>query len=770
MATEVVKTLRASGGHYSTYAAWDAGEDRDLTALDEIAVCEMYHDWATGLSNTTTIGAGASWVCSTDCYIHLRPAPGHKHNGQFYVSGTSGNFTGASLVSTGTNPPIQTNRIGTRISGMIASHEQSTSSARYAIQVGSTGAVAEGNLCQCFSTGAGSAALRHSSNNQTVSYNNVARMPGTTGNAVRGDGSNSYSYNDTAIGGNYAFNFAVNGLTVLNGLGYGGNTADFNFAVGTYTVQNSAATDASLPGGSGNRNSQTFTFVSPANLNFRLDPADTGATGHGQDLSAISIRPFSTDIMGATRSAPWDIGAFKADTGTAPTGDTEISVIAPTPDGVTIDIDDSDVSGADGFEYQLGTAGVWTDMGDAPPFTATGLDPLTNYQIRVAPYNEHGRGTPSNLVSFRTLADLPIYDKQDHSAEVGTVTGDPITLPGEVDEARTYAIYRAPGDTWAVHALSQDWERGAPAADLEGDAVAAAEAAGALSTAIPLAGAAITLTTATGTVTTIIPLIADAIAIATAGGNLATQIRLDGAALVAALATAGLGTQILLQGSAAASAGASGNLDAAAIMALAGDAAALAAADGNLATAIRLAAAAAATANATGMLSAANAELAGAALAAALATGELTIQIRLAGDAVAAVVAQGDLATAGEGLFGHAAVTAAAGGNLSTAIPLAGAALVATNASGELARIIDLAGAAASVVTGLGSLDTAIRLRGASIIAALSAASLTARIQFQGAALVSASAQGHLGSGLFSPAPARTLRTGIRNRTLRESA
>lgn len=55
----------------------------------------------------------------------------------------------------------------------------------------------------------------------------------------------------------------------------------------------------------------TLTFVDAPNDNYRLDASDTAAIGAGTDLSADATYPFDDDIVGETRTAPWDVGAFK---------------------------------------------------------------------------------------------------------------------------------------------------------------------------------------------------------------------------------------------------------------------------------------------------------------------------------------------------------------------------------------------------------------------------------------------------------------------------
>ena len=51
------------------------------------------------------------------------------------------------------------------------------------------------------------------------------------------------------------------------------------------------------------------TFVDEGNDNYHISATDTLVKDIGDDLSADSDLPFSTDIDGETRSAPWDIDA-----------------------------------------------------------------------------------------------------------------------------------------------------------------------------------------------------------------------------------------------------------------------------------------------------------------------------------------------------------------------------------------------------------------------------------------------------------------------------
>lgn len=81
--------------------------------------------------------------------------------------------------------------------------------------------------------------------------------------------------------------------------------------VGNYSGNYNISGDATAPGANSLINQVSADiFTDPANGDFTLKTGSS-AIGAGADLSAY----FTTDITGATRTAPWDIGAFKYDAG-----------------------------------------------------------------------------------------------------------------------------------------------------------------------------------------------------------------------------------------------------------------------------------------------------------------------------------------------------------------------------------------------------------------------------------------------------------------------
>ena len=79
MATEVISTIRSSGGDYTSLSAWEAGEQGDLTGVrDEISTAELYDDWPSGLNDSVTIDG---WTTDSTRYVRVTVASGHRHNG-----------------------------------------------------------------------------------------------------------------------------------------------------------------------------------------------------------------------------------------------------------------------------------------------------------------------------------------------------------------------------------------------------------------------------------------------------------------------------------------------------------------------------------------------------------------------------------------------------------------------------------------------------------------------------------------------------------------
>ena len=96
MATEVIKTIRASGGDYTTLSAWEAALPASLVTADEQHTAVCYNDWPSGLADPVVI---AGSVVDATRFIKITVAEGHRHDGTgnhtgFYLKGNKGANSG----------------------------------------------------------------------------------------------------------------------------------------------------------------------------------------------------------------------------------------------------------------------------------------------------------------------------------------------------------------------------------------------------------------------------------------------------------------------------------------------------------------------------------------------------------------------------------------------------------------------------------------------------------------------------------------------------
>lgn len=131
---------------------------------------------------------------------------------------------------------------------------------------------------------------------------------GTTGiKFLNVSGASNNVYNCTIVGfssGVYRY-----GTTTLKNVLFSGCTNDVTngSVTDTYCATTNNNTKGLTAGGTGNRFSQTFTFVDSANRDYHLQSSDAGAKDYGVSDPGSGL--FSDDIDGQTRSGSWDIGA-----------------------------------------------------------------------------------------------------------------------------------------------------------------------------------------------------------------------------------------------------------------------------------------------------------------------------------------------------------------------------------------------------------------------------------------------------------------------------
>ena len=315
MAT-VTKTLKYSGGDYSTFAAWYAAEKTDLVSDGDTHILEVYDDFPSGLTEDVSI-SDADWTTDATHRLIIRAASGQGHAGVygagFTVNGTSSNSTtfsiscpyvtvqGFAITRTGTGNPSNTLYVeGTKSDGVIIDSMIVTGSNRRCIAV--VGYSSLGNeVCyirNCLSISTGSIAAGgagggvYTSNTRKVEVQNCTEVLGSDSDAR---GVILSANTDTVKATNCAV-VRVSG----SGICY-----VFSGSASVDDAINCATSDSTLTGATSPQTGLgSSDFVNYAGNDFT--PATSGKLdGTGTDLSAY----FTTDITGATRTQ-WDIGCY----------------------------------------------------------------------------------------------------------------------------------------------------------------------------------------------------------------------------------------------------------------------------------------------------------------------------------------------------------------------------------------------------------------------------------------------------------------------------
>lgn len=299
MATTVNKTIKSAGGDYTSLNAWEAANQGDLVAADEIRQAECF-DFA----DTSFITIDGSTTDATR-YMRVYGAAGDEAQMPFSTSSyrlqpSDGNVLVLS------DDYIRVERIQITCNA--------TSSARSCVLVNNRDIRLVGVLLRNTGTQANCGVKMQEPASQTSYCINCVAINTGTGSAdgfqANGGGANATGrfYNCTAIGWNNGFNKNARIGIAKNCLSYGNSGSDFAGTWDTGSDYN-ASEDATASVGANSRINQTFTFVNAGSGDYHLSSSDAGAKDHGVDLSADANFPFSTDFDGETRSGTWDIGA-----------------------------------------------------------------------------------------------------------------------------------------------------------------------------------------------------------------------------------------------------------------------------------------------------------------------------------------------------------------------------------------------------------------------------------------------------------------------------
>jgi len=322
MATTVTKVVDPDSGagyDYDSLFDWEAGEQGDLTGVrDEIAVAKCR---CTGGTADTTAFTIDGWTTSATQYIKIwtDPTESYRHNGTYQtgnkyrleLSNATGiinkelcvKIQGIQIALTGLttgdlsavlwNDAQANGFVFEFSSGIIRQNSGSIAIRAYGIRHYFAGASRTGNL---------------------YIYNNI--IYGFTNSGANGGQAISVAdtgtvslYNNTLKDCDWGVYRTSGTVTIINGLFSGCIIGD---ASGTITDTYCATSNNNTKGltalGTGNRFSQTFTFVGAADFHLTVDDAGARDYGDGSTVKAI----FTDDIDGVARPAvdlDWDIGA-----------------------------------------------------------------------------------------------------------------------------------------------------------------------------------------------------------------------------------------------------------------------------------------------------------------------------------------------------------------------------------------------------------------------------------------------------------------------------
>lgn len=324
MATTVTKTVKSSGGDYTSLSNWEAGYgtctvanyptmagDGDLVTAGLIAIAECY-----SMSDTTAVTINGWYATDATRYIKVYTPTTERHDGKWntgkYIIESSGNVL-AVMEQYVRIEGLQINQTGGSWNNGTININVATPNITIAYNL------IKSSLANSVAAGGGLINFAYVTTSAGAEYiwNNILYdKPGTFGCGMYiGDYTgNYYIYNNSLRGMAYGIvRTNITNIYAKNNL-FSGNTNDATgtFAAGTdYNATNNASIGYTVTGGGNthDRTSQTFSFVNDTNKDFHLLSTDTGAKDFGIDLSGDANLAFTTDIDGQTRSGSWDIGA-----------------------------------------------------------------------------------------------------------------------------------------------------------------------------------------------------------------------------------------------------------------------------------------------------------------------------------------------------------------------------------------------------------------------------------------------------------------------------
>lgn len=297
--TTSIRTIKQSGGNYSSLAAWEAGEQRSLPSNNQIVIAEIDGEWTSADTTQTNIDG---WTTDSARYIKIYTTPIARHKGIFETN----KYRFAPSVDWAYSLEVIEQNVF--ITGLLIANTSSFGDGVLHLAAytdGWSNQIIDSCIVYQCANGAGFYCRR----GDCIIINSIAY------NCITG-----FFITASFMLSAYFYNCIAN-----NNSTYGFRCDDYRsmYAKNCY-ASNSGASDfsrgVSVGGSSENcyseDGSDSTTIILPANVLFKdLTNNDYHLTklsplrGLGKSLNNDSINPFNHDIDGKLRIGPWDIGA-----------------------------------------------------------------------------------------------------------------------------------------------------------------------------------------------------------------------------------------------------------------------------------------------------------------------------------------------------------------------------------------------------------------------------------------------------------------------------
>lgn len=309
-ATTSIRRIMESGGDYTSLAAWESAQQRDLVANNKIAVGEIGGTWS---SPDTTGVSIDGWTTDALRYIEIRAIGNAKHLGKWDITKYILQVSNSSALII-REPHCKIFNIQIYVDAVSASDQDciliytlpASTDPLVLVDRAILKGITTGNNWHCgVQTWSNSSTNIVISNSVAFNFNGAGAANGGFSAATAGD---MTTYNCTAYNCLHSFYGVSSPILAKNCLSQNCSNG-FNGSFNASSTNNCSDLSSDAPGT--NSITATVTFVDAANSDFRLAISNPSIKGKGVNLSNDAIYSFNYDIEGEIRWDVWDIGAHQ---------------------------------------------------------------------------------------------------------------------------------------------------------------------------------------------------------------------------------------------------------------------------------------------------------------------------------------------------------------------------------------------------------------------------------------------------------------------------